>query len=109
MISDLFMGYLARRMLKLTLYVCFASMGRFKAWSRHRTRAYSSLLSSVSYSEGVTPLLVRSIEGYLGSTQYTKGWYAERKNPIISYTDISFYFKKGPIFSKKHIKLDIQI
>ena len=30
----------------------------------------------------------------LDGTQYAKGRYAVRKNPVISYADINFYFKK---------------
>jgi len=35
--------------------------------------------------EGDTPLLVRSIQGFLGRTQYTKGQYAVRNNSVKSY------------------------
>jgi len=42
----------------------------------------------------VTLLLVRSIQGFLDGTQYAKGRYAVRKNPVISYADIIFYYKK---------------
>jgi len=30
--------------------------------------------------------------GGLDGTQYAKGWYAERRNPVMSYADIDFYF-----------------
>jgi len=43
-----------------------------------------------------------------GFRQYAKGRYAARENPIISYADINLYFRKGPIFIKKHNKRDIQ-
>ena len=39
-----------------------------------------------------------------GFRQYAKGRYAARENPIISYADINLYFRKGPIFIKKHNK-----
>ena len=32
--------------------------------------------------------------GGLDGTQYAKGWYAVRRNSVISYADINFYFKK---------------
>ena len=38
------------------------------------------------------PLLVRSIQGDLDGTQYAKGRYAVRRNSVISYADINFYF-----------------
>jgi len=39
--------------------------------------------------EGDTPpLLVRSIQVFLDGTQYAKGWYAIRRNSVISYADI---------------------
>jgi len=41
----------------------------------------------------VTPPLVRSIQVFLDGTQYAKGWYAVRRNSVISYADINFYLK----------------
>ena len=29
---------------------------------------------------------------FLDGTQYVKGWYAVRRNSVISYADINFYF-----------------
>ena len=48
------------------------------------------------------PLLVRSIQGGggLDGTQYAKGWYAVRRNFVISYADINFYFKKVQFSSR---------
>jgi len=50
--------------------------------------------------EGDTPLLVRSIQGDLDGTQYAKGRYAVRRNSVISYADINFYFKMVQFSSK---------
>ena len=33
-------------------------------------------------------------------TQYAKGWYAVRRNSVISYADISFYVKKVQFSSR---------
>ena len=52
--------------------------------------------------EGDTPLLVRSIQGDLDGTQFAKGRYAVRRYPVISYADISFYFKKVQFSFKKN-------
>ena len=38
----------------------------------------------------------------LDGTQYAKGWYAVRRNSVISYVDINFYFKKVQ-FSSRNI------
>jgi len=46
------------------------------------------------------PLLVRSIQVFLDGTQYAKGWYAVRRNSVISYADINFYFKKDQFSSR---------
>ena len=35
-------------------------------------------------------------------TQYAKGRYAVRRNSVISYADINFYFKKVQFSLKKH-------
>ena len=32
------------------------------------------------------------IEGFFNGTQYAKGWYALRRNSVISYADIIFSF-----------------
>ena len=34
-------------------------------------------------------------EGALDGTQYAKGWYAVRRNSVISYADINFYLKRS--------------
>ena len=45
--------------------------------------------------EGDTPPIWYAVfKGLLDGTQYAKGQYAGRKNPVISYADINFYFKK---------------
>ena len=49
--------------------------------------------------EGDTPLLVRSIQGV---KMVRKGWYAVRRNSVISNADIIFYFKKVQ-FSSRNI------
>jgi len=38
------------------------------------------------------PFWYAVFRGGLGGTQYAKGRYAVRKNPVISYADINFYF-----------------
>ena len=38
--------------------------------------------------------------GGLDGTQYAKGWYAVRRNSVISYADINFYFKKVQFSSR---------
>jgi len=42
--------------------------------------------------EGDTPLWYAVFRECLDGTQYAKGRYAVRKNPVISYADIYFYF-----------------
>ena len=55
--------------------------------------------------EGDTPPFWYAVfKGLLDGTQYAKGQYAGRKNPVISYADINFYFKTGSIFINKHNK-----
>ena len=44
---------------------------------------------------------------FFDGTQYAKGWYAVRRNSVISYPDINFYFKKVQ-FSPKNNTHDIQ-
>jgi len=39
------------------------------------------------------PPLVRSIQGIIDGTQYAKGRYAVRKNPVISYADTILLYK----------------
>ena len=38
--------------------------------------------------------------GFFGGTQYAKGWYAVRRNSVISYADINFCFKKVQFSSR---------
>ena len=59
-------------------------------------------------TEGDTPLLIRSIRGDLNGTQYAKGRYAVRRNSVISYADINFYFKKVQFSLKRNNTLGIQ-
>ena len=40
------------------------------------------------------PFYYAVFRGVLDGTQYAKGRYAVRKNPVISYADIDFYFKR---------------
>jgi len=48
-----------------------------------------------SFFEGDTPPpFCTKYSGVLDGTQYAKGRYAVRKNPVMSYADINFYFKK---------------
>jgi len=47
--------------------------------------------------------MVRSIQIFLDSTQYAKGRYAVRTNPVILYANIIFLLLKGPIVIKKYI------
>ena len=42
--------------------------------------------------EEETPFFGTQYSGGLNGTQYAKGRYALRKNPVISYTDSKFYF-----------------
>jgi len=58
---------------------------------------------------GETPLLVRRIHVYLDGKQYAKGRYAVRKNPVISYADIIFYFKKKKNSSRNTTKLTYKV
>ena len=44
---------------------------------------------------------IRHCRGYLDGTQYAKGRYAVRKNYVISYAYINFYFKKVQFSLKK--------
>ena len=46
--------------------------------------------------------------GNLDGTHYAKGRYAVRRNSVISYADINFYFKKVQFSLKKHNTHDIQ-
>jgi len=46
--------------------------------------------------------------GDLDGTQYAKGRYAVRRNSVILYADINFYFKKVQFSLKKHNARDIQ-
>jgi len=46
------------------------------------------------------PPFVTQYSGFLDGTQYAKGWYAVRKNSVISYADIIFYFKKVRFLSR---------
>ena len=46
----------------------------------------------IAYRRVTPPFLVRSIQG--GFRQYAKGRYAVRRDSVISYADINFYFKK---------------
>jgi len=48
-----------------------------------------------SNNEGDTPVLVRSIHGFLDGTHYAECRYAGHSNPVISYADIDFYLKKS--------------
>ena len=52
-------------------------------------------------------LLVRSIQVFLDGMQYAKGWYAVRRNNVISYADIYFYFKMIQFLSRNTTR-DIQ-
>jgi len=58
-------------------------------------RHHSSLLRLlfVKQLQRVTPPLVRSIQGGgVDGRQYANDRYAVRKNPLIRYADIHFYF-----------------
>ena len=47
------------------------------------------------------PPLVRSIQrGVLDCTHYAKGRYAVRENPVLSFADIIFYFKRSNFHQK---------
>jgi len=52
-----------------------------------------TVLLSVSLS-GWTPSFGTQYSGVLDGTQYAKGRYAVRQNPVMLYADIKFYFKK---------------
>ena len=60
-------------------------------------------MATIFYSiiEGDTPHFGTQYSGgCLDGTQYAKGRYAVRKNPVISYADINFYFKKVQFSSR---------
>jgi len=42
------------------------------------------------------PFCTQYSGGGLDGTQYTKGRYAVRRNSVISYADINFYYEKVP-------------
>jgi len=53
------------------------------------------LFTVTSNNEGDTPPFWYAVfRGDLDSMQYAKGRYAVRRNFVISYADINFYFKK---------------
>ena len=47
-----------------------------------------------------TPFWYAVFRVFLDGTQYAKGWYAVRRNSVISYADINFYFKKVQFSSR---------
>ena len=55
-----------------------------------------------SYISRVTPppFWYAVFRDFLDGTQYAKGWYAVRRNSVISYADINFYFKKVQFSSR---------
>ena len=53
----------------------------------------NDLLSLVQDRRVTPPPLVRSIQFFVDGTQYAKGRYAVRKDPVISYADIILYLK----------------
>ena len=62
---------------------------------------YHAIVFSHGLTEGDTPPFWYAVyRGCLGGTQYAKGRYAVRRNSVISYADINFYFKKVPFSSK---------
>ena len=46
------------------------------------------------------PFRYAVFSGVLVGTQYAKGWYAVRKNSVISYADINFYLKKVQFYQE---------
>jgi len=48
----------------------------------------------------IPPFWYAVFRGFLDGTQYAKGWYAERRNSVISYADINVYFKKVQFSSR---------
>jgi len=63
-------------------------------YSLFRTKHIYIIYTAYLCNNIMTPLppLVRSIQG--GFRRYAKGRYAVRRNSVISYADINFYFKK---------------
>ena len=59
--------------------------------------------------EGDTPPFGTQYSGGdLDGTQYAKGRYTVRRNSVILYADINFYFKRVQFSLKKHNTHDIQ-
>jgi len=59
------------------------------------TQRFGTQYAKVWYAKvwyAVRKGLVRSTQRI--GTQYAKVWYAVRKNPVVSYADIDFFFKK---------------
>ena len=59
--------------------------------------------------EGDTPFWYAVFRGCLDGTQYAKGRYAVRKNPVISYAVIKFCFETVLFFIKKYNERDVLI
>ena len=53
-----------------------------------------------SYMRVTFPFWYAVFRGDLDGTQYAKSRYAVRRNSVISYADINFYFKKVQFSSK---------
>ena len=68
---------------------------------------------SVGHDMRVTPrppFYGTQYSGFLDGrpTQYAKGRYAVRKNPVIYRTQTSFFTLKRYLFTKKHNKIDMK-
>jgi len=50
--------------------------------------------------EGDTPSFGTQYSGGVDGTQCAKGWYAVRRNSVISYADINFYIQKVQFSSR---------
>jgi len=55
------------------------------------------------------PFWYAVFRGNLDGTQYAKGRYAVRRNSVISYADINFYFKKVQFLSKNTTRMTYKV
>jgi len=61
---------------------------------------FTSKQNKSRYEGDPPPFWYAVFGGGLDGTQYAKGWYAVRRNSVISYADINFYFKKVQFSSR---------
>jgi len=75
----------------------------------NRSKVQYMYITAIGEGDTPPPFGTQYSEGGLDGTQYAKGWYAVRRNSVISYADINFYFKNVQFPSRNTTKVTYKV